>query len=75
MPSVGPGEVLSDLLKSDCIKVARLEEIYRQKEDSSIIKLAHAIKNDRLEELDLSKSSDFNFSRHQLKTQESSLKK
>lgn len=31
LPSVGPGEVLSDLLKSDCIKVARLEEIYRQK--------------------------------------------
>nr|WP_289036755.1 ATP-dependent RecD-like DNA helicase [uncultured Allobacillus sp.] len=61
LPSVGPGEVLSDLLKSDCIKVARLEEIYRQKEDSSIIKLAHAIKNDRFEELDLSKSSDFNF--------------
>ncbi len=61
LPSVGPGEVLSDLLKSECVPVARLTEIYRQKEDSSIIKLAHAIKNDRLDELDLSKSGDFNF--------------
>ncbi|MDP4083405.1 MAG: ATP-dependent RecD-like DNA helicase [Bacillota bacterium] len=44
LPSVGPGQVLKDLLKSERIRSVRLTDIYRQAEGSSIIKLAHEIK-------------------------------
>ncbi|RYL91530.1 ATP-dependent RecD-like DNA helicase [Sporolactobacillus sp. THM7-4] len=44
LPSVGPGQVLGDLIQSGTIPVVRLTDIFRQAEDSSIIKLAHEIK-------------------------------
>ncbi|WP_175614916.1 SF1B family DNA helicase RecD2 [Piscibacillus halophilus] len=61
LPSVGPGQVLSDLLASNHIPVSHLSEIYRQKEDSYIIQLAHHIKNNNVENMSLNKSGDFNF--------------
>ena len=61
LPSVGPGQVLSDLLRSEQIPISRLTEIYRQKEDSFIIKLAHKIKNNEIDDLNLTKKDDFNF--------------
>lgn len=45
LPSVGPGQVLKDLLESRVIPTVKLTEIYRQAEGSSVIQLAHAIKN------------------------------
>ncbi|WP_433743345.1 SF1B family DNA helicase RecD2 [Falsibacillus pallidus] len=45
LPSVGPGQVLKDLLASKVIPTVRLTDIYRQAEGSSIIELAHEIKN------------------------------
>ena len=45
LPSVGPGNVLRDLLDSNFINSIRLNKIYRQSETSNIIKLAHHIKN------------------------------
>ncbi|MDR6122251.1 exodeoxyribonuclease V alpha subunit [Bacillus sp. SLBN-46] len=44
LPSVGPGQVLKDLLESERIPTVRLTDIYRQAEGSSIIELAHDIK-------------------------------
>ncbi|KMK76627.1 ATP-dependent RecD-like DNA helicase [Alkalihalobacillus pseudalcaliphilus] len=44
LPSVGPGQVLKDLLDSTVIPTVPLNVIYRQEEGSSIIELAHAIK-------------------------------
>lgn len=44
LPSVGPGQVLRDLLESERIPIVRLTDIYRQAEGSSIIELAHEIK-------------------------------
>ncbi len=44
LPSVGPGQVLNDLLQSAVLPTVRLTDIYRQAEGSSIIELAHAIK-------------------------------
>lgn len=44
LPSVGPGQVLKDLLKSEVVPTVRLTDIYRQAEGSSIIELAHEIK-------------------------------
>ena len=43
LPPVGPGNVFGDILRSHVIPVVRLTEIFRQKEDSRIIRYAHAI--------------------------------
>ncbi|MEH7332766.1 ATP-dependent RecD-like DNA helicase [Neobacillus drentensis] len=48
LPSVGPGQVLKDLLQSERIPTVRLTDIYRQAEGSSIIELAHDIKKGHL---------------------------
>lgn len=48
LPSVGPGQVLKDLLASNCVPTVSLEHIYRQADGSSIIELAHEIKKGRL---------------------------
>lgn len=45
LPSVGPGQVLHDFLESKKIPAIELQEIYRQEDGSSIIPLAHHIKN------------------------------
>ncbi|KZZ86033.1 SF1B family DNA helicase RecD2 [Bacillus sp. SJS] len=45
LPSVGPGQVLRDLLASKEVPTVRLTDIYRQAEGSSIIELAHHIKD------------------------------
>lgn len=61
LPSVGPGQVLSDLLTSDKIPVIRLNEVYRQKEGSKIIQLAHEIKNNSITTESLQNAKDFSF--------------
>jgi exodeoxyribonuclease V alpha subunit len=43
LPSVGPGKVLADLLRSGVVPVARLTEVYRQAEDSGIVRNAWKI--------------------------------
>lgn len=48
LPSVGPGQVLKDLLRSKVIPTVQLTDIYRQEGGSSIIELAHDIKNGRI---------------------------
>lgn len=48
LPSVGPGQVLKDLLGCGVLPIVRLTDIYRQAEGSSIIELAHEIKSGRL---------------------------
>lgn len=48
LPSVGPGQVLHDLLESAGVPKQELTEIYRQGDGSSIISLAHEIKNGQL---------------------------
>lgn len=45
LPSVGAGNVLKDIIKSNCIKTVRLNEIFRQAEESAIIMNAHRINN------------------------------
>ena len=48
LPSVGPGQVLKDLIESGAIPLTRLLTVHRQAQDSSIISLAHAVKNNHL---------------------------
>lgn len=45
LPSVGPGNVMYDLIKSKKIELYRLESVYRQGEGSSIIINSNKIKN------------------------------
>jgi exodeoxyribonuclease V alpha subunit len=44
LPSVGPGNVLQDMIQSGLLPLVQLNEIYRQAEESSIIRLAHDIR-------------------------------
>ena len=41
LPSVGPGNVLRDLVSSDTLPVVRLQQIYRQEEAGGIVRSAH----------------------------------
>lgn len=60
LPSVGPGNVLKDLLRSKAFEVVELERIYRQNVESDIIINAHKI--NRGEEISFdNKSKDFFF--------------
>ncbi len=43
LPSVGPGSVLADIIKSGIVPVARLTEVFRQAAQSRIITAAHEI--------------------------------
>ncbi|SEQ16013.1 ATP-dependent DNA helicase, RecD/TraA family [Virgibacillus subterraneus] len=61
LPSVGPGQVLADLLGSELIPIVSLNEVYRQKEGSKIIQLAHLIKHDTCTEDSLINDKDFSF--------------
>ena len=45
LPSVGPGQVLHDLIESNMLEVVHLTELYRQGKDSNIISLAYDIRN------------------------------
>ena len=45
LPSVGPGNVLTDLIRSQMITTYELTEIFRQDEQSAIVINAHRIRN------------------------------
>ncbi len=62
LPSVGPGQVLADLIGSNTLPVIRLTEIFRQSATSKIITTAHAINQGFMPDLTLTdKASDFYF--------------
>lgn len=62
LPSVGPGNVLKDIINSDCIPVVKLERIFRQAAESEIVTNAHKI--NKGEKVVLNKySKDFLFVR------------
>ena len=60
LPSVGAGNVLADIIKSNVIACAQLTHIYRQSESSLIITNAHAINDGEMPLID-NKSKDFFF--------------
>lgn len=49
LPSVGPGNFLDDIIKSEIIPTSHLHEIMRQASDSDIIKISTQIKNRELD--------------------------
>ena len=60
LPSVGPGNVFSDLIRSERIRTIRLTDIFRQARESLIITNAHRINSGLLPELE-DRSGDFFF--------------
>ena len=48
LPSVGPGSVLRDILNSGAVPAVQLKDVFRQAEQSGIIRAAHAINNGNL---------------------------
>lgn len=60
LPSVGAGNLFSDLIRSKKIPTVRLTEIFRQARESLIIMNAHAINGGQLPELTV-KNKDFFF--------------
>ncbi len=60
LPSVGPGQVLADLMKSHAFQTVTLEKIFRQAQESDIVLNAHRIHAGENPVLD-NKSRDFFF--------------
>ena len=60
LPSVGPGNVLKDILASDKFESVKLEKIFRQAQESDIVMNAHKIHQGQHVLLD-NKSKDFFF--------------
>ncbi len=61
LPSVGPGNVLKDMIASRSIPVVMLNEIFRQAAGSRIITNAHRINQGTFPEINPSPDSDFFF--------------
>ncbi|HZJ56667.1 MAG TPA: ATP-dependent RecD-like DNA helicase [Clostridia bacterium] len=53
LPSVGPGNVLRDIINSGLVKVIRLTEIFRQAQESMIVVNAHMINHGEFPKLNL----------------------
>ena len=61
LPSVGPGQVLHDLISSEKLEVVELNQLYRQKDDSNIITLAYDIRNKKIDKSIFNVSEDLTF--------------
>ena len=62
LPSVGPGQVLSDIIAAGAISVVRLTEVFRQAARSQIVATAHRINQGQLPDLGRPEGdSDFYF--------------
>jgi AAA domain len=61
LPSVGPGQVLADIIASGAVPVVRLTEVFRQAAESRIIVNAHRINQGLMPDLTLAEGGDFFF--------------
>jgi exodeoxyribonuclease V alpha subunit len=61
LPSVGPGQVLADVIASGAVPMVRLIEIFRQTAESRIITNAHRINQGQMPELGAVEGGDFYF--------------
>ena len=61
LPSVGAGQVLKDLIESDCLPVTYLKKLYRQASNSNINFLAHDIIQGKLDMSLFNESEDLTF--------------
>ncbi len=62
LPSVGPGQVLADIIASGAVSVVRLTEVFRQAAQSRIVTAAHSINRGAIPDLSRpAGESDFYF--------------
>lgn len=61
LPSVGAGNVFGDLIRSERVATVALKDIFRQAEQSAIVRSAHLVNEGRLPELQNTAASDFFF--------------
>jgi exodeoxyribonuclease V alpha subunit len=61
LPSVGPGQVLADIIAADALPVVRLTEVFRQAALSRIISNAHRINQGVMPDLAAVEGGDFYF--------------
>jgi exodeoxyribonuclease V alpha subunit len=61
LPSVGPGQVLADVIGSGAVPVIRLTEVFRQAAQSRIVTPAHRINRGQMPDLTAQEGSDFFF--------------
>ncbi len=62
LPSVGPGQVLADIMNAGAVPVVRLTEVFRQAARSKIITSAHRINEGRMPDLSVADgAADFYF--------------
>jgi len=61
LPSVGPGQVLADVIASGAVPVVRLTEVFRQAAQSRIITNAHSVNQGQVPELVAPDGSDLYF--------------
>ena len=61
LPSVGPGQVLADVIASGALPVVRLTEVFRQAAGSRIVTNAHLINQGKMPDLKPQEGSDFYF--------------
>ena len=61
LPSVGPGQVLADVIASRAVPVVRLTEVFRQAAKSRIITNAHRINRGTMPDLARDPEADFHF--------------
>ena len=59
LPSVGPGNLFSDLIRSGAIPMVRLTEIFRQAAESAIVRNAHQVNQGILPDLRANKKDFF----------------
>ncbi len=61
LPSIGPGQILADIIASGAVPVVHLREVFRQERESRIITVAHAINRGLVPELAHQPDSDLYF--------------
>ena len=61
LPSVGPGQVLADIIATGAMPVVRLTEVFRQAATSRIITNAHRINQGQMPDLATAEAGDFHF--------------
>ncbi len=61
LPSVGPGQVLADVINSGAVPVARLTKIFRQAAESQIVTNAHRVNSGRMPDLNVAKGNETDF--------------
>lgn len=61
LPSVGPGQVLHDLIETNSLEKVELTELYRQGKDSNILSLAYDIRQGKVNEKIFNIGEDLTF--------------